>query len=386
MTDAAPVPAAPEAPATPVAPSTPIANRPPATTSVTRMFDGRRQAIVRPAPHTISATVSSAAVGSGAGATPSTVPAGASAAPSPATPLAGNQGQSSGPELGGLTGEAPSGAPNTPPAEAPPTPAAVEPKPAETISAAEEAKRIARITRASQKLAEEKRTLAEERKQHAVNLERVKQLETARDYALQDPAEFVARLYGADARVLRQRIVERTIQNNARPPQQQAQELVEERTSGLTARLQEYERELKALQAKQVTAEQEQQITRYVEASVMPVLGDASKYELTLRALGGAEAAAKEVFALQRKRYEATKQTLTPSQAADEIEGYLRGQRDVLNGQSGTSAKPAVAPTQSSPKAEPPPATANGSPARNPHSSMAYRNLPKPYTTKVVKP
>jgi hypothetical protein len=258
------------------------------------------------------------------------------------------------------------------------------------LDAAEEAKRLARINRADAKVAQERQTLAterqqfaQERQQHAAALAELAEVRKLAPTIRQNPLEFLGR-FGVGP----QQILDLIVADGAKPAATRSDEQTARLAVELNAKIAELQNSVQT----SAEAQRQQALARDVEAyktnAIVPVLADRAKYELTHRALG--DKAADEVHALQSGRFQWSQQevaagrlrqpvVLTPAQAADEIEVYLRSQRDLL---TGSNVAPGKAP-QPTTRIEPPAAKPSGSqtpPTTTPRAA-SWRAPPKAYTT-----
>ncbi len=255
------------------------------------------------------------------------------------------------------------------------------------LDAAEEAKRLARITRADQKLQAERRTFAEERARHEQSLARVQTIEKAAQLAKTNPLAFMQQAFG----VAPQQILDSIITEGAKPEATRAQEKSASEAAELRAKLAEIEKTVQATAQAQNAERNARDVEAYKISAIVPILADATKYELTRRALG--DKAADEVFALQRNRYNVTAaevaagrrrtpEVLSPAQAADMIERHFRSQRDLLTGASVDPAKP----PQTTARTEPPAVQPSGSQTQNQAARTGgFRAPPKPYKVRSIR-
>lgn len=273
------------------------------------------------------------------------------------------------------------GATESKPADAATTPD----KPVETLSEAEFSKRMARLNRQAEKVAQERQAFAREREQAQVVAQRLQIIERAAAAAKQNPIAFLQQLgVGSQA------VLDAIIADGAKPEATKLEEARAKEAEAFNRRVAELEKQMKDAQEAQARDKWTADAAAYVTATVAPLFADTAKYELTLRALGSPEAAANEVFDLQRKRYALTlaevregkrqhPEALTPEQAADRIEALLRSQ---LNKLTGTSAKPAETPKTTN-RVEPANANPNGSPTHKTATPVGRYSTPrKPYSTR----
>lgn len=305
-------------------------------------------------------------------------PAAAPAAPAEGAPKAAAESAPASPPAEGDS-HAASGAPEPAKAET------VADKPAEALSDAEFAKRMARLTRASEKIAQERQAFAQERETYKTIAQRQQIIEQAVQTAKNNPLGLLAQLG-----VQPQAVLDAIIADGAKPEATKLEEARAREAEAFSKRVADLEKQVKDAHEAQAKQKWEADAADYQRNAVLPVLKDSAKYELTLRALGSPEAAAAEIFALQQKRYQVTlaevregkrerPEVLSPEQAASKIENLLRSQLSKL---SGTSAKPEEKPANAT---RPEPATdkTNGSPTHKTAATPGRYSTPrKPYTTR----
>lgn len=272
-----------------------------------------------------------------------------------------------------------SGAPETAKAEP------ASDKPAEALSDAEFAKRMARLTRASEKIAQERQAFAQERENFKTIAQRQQIIEQAVHTARSNPLGLLSQLG-----VQPQAVLDAIIADGAKPEATKLEEARAREAEAFSKRVADLEKQVKDAHEAQAKQKWEADAADYQRNAVLPVLKDAAKYELTLRALGTPEAAAAEIFALQKKRYQVTlaevregkrdrPEVLSPEQAALRIENLLRSQLSKL---SGTSAKPEEKPANAT-RPEPANDKTNGSPTHKTAAPPGRYSTPrKPYTTR----
>lgn len=256
------------------------------------------------------------------------------------------------------------------------TPAAAAPEPdkaaEQQITAAEGAKRLARINRADQKLQADRRAFAQVQQQHAQSLQRAQQLEAhfrgAHQEVQADPLAFLQRTFGISP----QAVLDRVIAEGAKPETTRAQEAQARELAEFRARQQEMDEWRKRQEQQSQQQLSAQQIAMHKATQIVPVLESApDKYKLTLQEHGG-QGAVDQIFALQVARLNLIQQGkmpansgLTPQAAADMIEAHYQSLRDRLNGTNVAPAK-LSAPPRSEP-AKP----SNGSQTAN-RTGMPY--------------
>jgi hypothetical protein len=266
------------------------------------------------------------------------------------------------------------------------TTAATDPGAAK-LTDAEESRRMARINRAEAKLQADRRAFADERAKHAGALSKVQLIEQARELANKDPLRFMAEAFGVAPKA----ILDSIIAEGAKPEATKLEEKSGREAAELRAKIAELEKSVQTAAEAQKAEAARRDVAAYKSSAIVPVLADATKYELTRRALG--DKAADEVFDLQQKRFLITQdevragrrqqpEVLSPAQAADLIEQHLRSQRDLLTGASVAPAKL----TQPTARKEPPPVSPSGSQTQNPAGTGGkFRVAPKPYNVKSVR-
>lgn len=311
--------------------------------------------------------------------------------------------------------EAPAPAPTVEPAAAQPatetspsaaaSPAAVAPSVADSAAApepgteppktdepklteAEEARRIARINRASQKLTEQQRAFAEERRQHAEGLRRVALIDQFAKQGAENPALIPQLLHQAFGWAP-QKVLDGYVAEGAKPEATRMQEESARQAQAQAEKIAALEKQVQDA----VRLQQEQKIAddvrNYKRATILPAL-DTAKHELTLREFGSPESAADAIFELQEKRFRLTQrevaegkravpELLTPSQAADLYEAHFKSLKDKW---SGTSATPAPAPTAK--RTEPAPASPSGSTAQKPALNGTYKPPARSFQVRSV--
>lgn len=266
------------------------------------------------------------------------------------------------------------------PKELLPPPEAPKPGEETKLTDAEEARRIARINRASQKLSEQQRAFAEEKRVHQDALRRVGILDQVSKQGVAPGAklQLLQQVFGWTP----QQILDDIVAEGAKPEATRVQEetaRVARSQAEQIARLEKQVQDAVKLQQDQKIADD---IRSYKQATILPAL-DTAKHELTLREFGSPQAAADAIFELQEKRFRFTQrevaegkraapELLTPSQAADLYETHFRSLREKWGG---ASAPPAPGSTAN--RTEPAPASPSGSPAQKPALNGTYK-APKP--------
>ena len=233
----------------------------------------------------------------------------------------------------------------------PPEPAEKPPE-AATLTAAEEARRLARINRAAQKLQEERAAFQQSTAQHQQSLARAKALEDhfagAHREANADPLGFLARTFGINA----QAVLDRVIAEGVKPEATRMQESAAAEAAALKAKIDGLEAEIRRGQQESQAQRDAREAHEYKAAAIAPTLAD-PKYSLTTRVLGAR--AADEVFSLQLAQFKLTGEALTPAAAADRIEAHFRSQRDLLAGGNVNASESAAAARTEPPKSPGPP-------------------------------
>ena len=354
-------------PAPPAATEAPKPATPPTPKPPTKRLDGvqRKAYQTRPAPHAV-----------------------APAAAPPAPPTTKTEAETANP-ADGATPPAPitQDKPAEAAAEAKP---AEEPKPSEKLTEAEEARRLARIHKAEAKLAADRQAFAREREAQANLAQRVQIIEKAAAAAKQDPIGFLHRAFG----IAPQAVLDAIIADGSKPEATKAAEKSASEAAELRAKLADIEKTVQDSEKARQQESHRQGVAAYKTSAIAPVLADKAKYELTLRALGE-QAAVDEVYALQAKRFALTSQevaagkrqapdVLTPAQAADQIEAYLRSQRDLL---TGTSVAPGKS-SQPTARTEPPAVQPSGSQTQKPAAPSGngiFKPTAKPYTVRAAR-
>lgn len=281
------------------------------------------------------------------------------------------------------------------------SPAAEEKPPEpEIITAAEEAKRLARIKREGERLEARRREFSgqmaiaktvaeifgpqatpESVRQYVVQSHKV--LTDAAQLAKRDPVGFLRDNFGIQPQETADALLRHHQADPAQYARDQERAAVERQNAEARALIEETKRARDQLMALQT----EQQVAAYKRDTIAPIL-QGPDYVLTTHEFGAQ--AADKVYELIAKRYQYSNgsELLTPKQAADRIEASLRAEitkaeerRKLLNG---PSAKPAAAQAQTTPK---PLASEAKTPttgtAQNAFVSAAFRPTPKAF---VVKP
>jgi hypothetical protein len=243
------------------------------------------------------------------------------------------------------------------------------------VTEAEEARRIARIHREESRVAEAKRQVAEERKALQGYIQLKQTLDTIRQNPPTDKLRWIESVFGWNAQAL----LDDVVSTGVRTPEQQAALAEQQAKDAHDARLASLEQTVKNNAQSYAEERTERARQEYLNQVVAPAVADRAKFELTYRACGNdPQRVATEVLNYQFLVRQ--KENITPQQAAERIENYLKEQKSMLDG---PSVKTEPAPQSTVP--EPPKPAANGQQTHQSLLNAAFRPAPKPYTVKPVR-
>lgn len=261
------------------------------------------------------------------------------------------------------------------------------PKPTETpaqktLTAADEARRLAQISRAEGKAAQEKQRVAEERRAleteraaNTQNLQRLKLIEDASKLPKGQRLAFLQRAFGWRAADL----IEDVIGEQAKTPEQVAAETsasqmmtLEERTKEINRRVEEFE--------KATTTQREQaQISDYIRTTIEPAITP-EKYPFLCNELGSQ--AARQVYDAMNAEYKKTGTAPDLKKLVDTAETWYRKDAEKKAKLLGLSVTAQQAATQTATPASPA-STATTQSLSATSSRRRVKEEPRPYQSTV---
>lgn len=259
------------------------------------------------------------------------------------------------------------------------TPAADEPDADEGISKSEGAKRLAKIVRASAKLSDEKvafaterRQFQEERTRHATDLERVKQMDQAKELARKDLPGFIHRVFGIPPH----EVIDQYIRAGQRKPE----EVANETESAREKRLADLEAKLDAAAKQNEEQRVKREVQDYVSREVAPIATDKTRFPFLNHKFGATAAA--EVYNIMAIRFNKTGKAPPPSEVADFVERELRTEAEQSAKLLGNGAVPSQPAT---PKKVGTPTASKTVPAQQAPAvaTRRPRNVGRPYTSQA---
>jgi hypothetical protein len=273
--------------------------------------------------------------------------------------------------------------------EAAPATTTAEPaKPAEsapkTVSAADEARRLAQISRAEGKAAQEKQRIAEERRAlelerttNAQNLQRLKLIEDASKLPKGQRLQFLQRAFGWRAADL----IEDVLGEQAKTPEQVAQEVAERQMTSLDERTKEINRKVEEFE-KATTAQREQaQIADYIRTNIEPAITPTA-YPFLCSELGSN--AARQVYDAMNAEYKKTGVAPDIKKLVDTAETWYRKDAEKKAKLLGLSVTTPQAATQTATPASAAPTATTQSPSAVPANSRRRVKVePRPYQSTV---
>jgi hypothetical protein len=265
-------------------------------------------------------------------------------------PLPGEAPQNGVHHANGVAGTNGIAAATTEDADAPAVPVAVEappPKPAE-MTDRDYHKRLAAIARAEGRTVEEKRQLALERKafadergSHKADLERIADMNNAKELARKDLPGFIHRVFGIKP--------SEVIDQYIRAGQKKPEEVATEAASATDRRIADLEAKLQEASKKEAEQATRRQVQDYMSAHIAPIVTDKARFPL-LNEEFGADAPA-QVYNIVATRFNQTGRAPQPLEVAQFVESQLRAKAEraaqLLGFSAGTpqTAKPKTVET-----------------------------------------
>lgn len=237
------------------------------------------------------------------------------------------------------------------------------PEQAESVKAADFTARMARLVKREGKVVDGERALSEARKafdaeraQHAQALQRVQLLERGRQLAETAPDELLRQVFGIDPQATRQRLLNATIQEVARTPEQKASLLNDQRNQELESikrRQDQVEQERKKDQERYEQDWQRLQVQSYKDRTIAPLI---ENFPLFKAEFG--DNAVDQVYGHLNAVYQKTRVAPNPKVELEKAEAMLRKKYEKIVPMLGTGASskqtaatPSKVPAPSAPQA-----------------------------------
>jgi hypothetical protein len=227
--------------------------------------------------------------------------------------------------------------------ETPPAVVTTEAEP--TITPGDFAARMARLERRDRKFAQERQAFAAERTRfeseraaHAQNLQRVQMVDQGRQLASETPDVFLERVYGIPRHVTRQKILDASIGDAARTPEQvaAAQQTAQQSEMALVkARQDAYDAELKRVTHQAQLDKEAAQVQAYKQTTLAPLI---DKFPFVKAEFG--DQAVEQVYGRLNAVYRRTKVAPNPQLELERAEKVLREKAQRLTPLLGASVTP----------------------------------------------
>jgi hypothetical protein len=225
------------------------------------------------------------------------------------------------------------------------TPAVVTTGAEPTITPGDFAARMARLERRDRKFVQERQAFAAERTKfeserasHAQNLQRVQMVDQGRQLASETPDVFLERVYGIPRHVTRQKILDLSIGDVGRTPEQVAaaqQAAQQTEYAALKSRQDAYDAELKRVAQQAQLDKEAAQVQAYKQTTLAPLI---DKFPFVKAEFG--DQALEQVYGRLNAVYQRTKVAPNPQLELERAEKVLREKAQRLTPLLGASVTP----------------------------------------------